>query len=124
MIQTKRVYDLPSSSDGARFLVDRLWPRGMKKEALKVDAWLKDAAPSNELRKWSHHDPARWPEFRKRYAAELAAHPQAWKPLLERAVEGTITLLYSAHDDQRNNAVALKLFLEAKLRRDDRNTQP
>ena len=124
MIQTKRVYDLPSSSDGARFLVDRLWPRGMKKEALKMDAWLKDAAPSNELRKWSHHDPARWPEFRKRYAAELAAHPQAWKPLLERAVEGTITLLYSAHDDQRNNAVALKLFLEAKLRRDDRNTQP
>jgi uncharacterized protein YeaO (DUF488 family) len=117
VILTKRAYDPPSASDGPRFLVDRLWPRGMKKEALKMDAWLKDLAPSDELRKWSHHDPERWPEFRKRYAAELAAHPECWKPLLDRATEGTVTLLYSAHDTERNNAIALKLFLEAKLKR-------
>ena len=117
MIQTKRVYDPPSASDGARFLVDRLWPRGMKKEALQMDAWLKGIAPSDELRKWSHHDPARWPEFRKRYAAELALRPDIWKPLLDRAARQAVTLLYSAQDTERNNAVALKLFLEAKLKR-------
>jgi uncharacterized protein YeaO (DUF488 family) len=117
VIQTKRVYDPPSASDGARFLVDRLWPRGMKKEALKMDAWLKEIAPSDELRKWSHHDPARWPEFRKRYAAELAQHPDIWKPVLDRAAQQAVTLLYSAQDTERNNAVALKLFLEAKLKR-------
>jgi uncharacterized protein YeaO (DUF488 family) len=117
VIQTKRVYDPPSASDGTRFLVDRLWPRGMKKESLQMDAWLKDVAPSDELRRWSHHDPAKWPEFRKRYAAELAQHPEAWKHLLDLAAQQTITLLYSAHDTEHNNAAALKSFLDAKLRR-------
>jgi len=117
VIQTKRVYDPPSPSDGARFLVDRLWPRGMKKETLKMDGWLKEIAPSDALRKWSHHDPAKWAEFRKRYAAELAGQPTVWHPLLDRAAQETVTLLYSAHDTERNNAVALKSFLETKLRR-------
>ena len=117
MIRTKRVYDAASSSDGVRILVERLWPRGMKKAALKMDAWLKEVAPSDDLRRWFSHDPEKWAEFRKRYAAELAARPEAWKALLEQAARHNLTLLYSAHDTEHNNAVALKSFLETKLKR-------
>jgi uncharacterized protein YeaO (DUF488 family) len=117
MIKLKRVYDLPSPSDGARFLVERLWPRGIKKTALKVDAWLKDAAPSTELRKWFGHDPKKWSEFRRRYFTELRANRDAFEPILEAAQQGSVTLLYSSHETEHNNAVALKEFLETKLKR-------
>ena len=116
MIQIKRVYEAAEKKDGERFLVDRLWPRGIKKENLDAKAWLKDVAPSNELRNWYHHEPARWTEFRKRYFAELKESPQAWQPLLEAARRGTITLLYSAKNTEDNNAVALKEFLAKRSR--------
>ena len=115
-IRLKRVYDAPEATDGARFLVERLWPRGIKKQNLKMEAWLKDVAPSAELRKWFSHDPEKWAEFQKRYAAELAQNPDAWKPLVERARRGRVTLLFSSHDTEHNNAVALKQFLDAKLK--------
>jgi uncharacterized protein YeaO (DUF488 family) len=115
MIQLKRAYEKPNESDGRRFLVERLWPRGVKKTSLPLEAWLKDVAPSTELRKWFSHDPARWNEFRKRYFAELEKAPEAWQPLVEAARKGTITLIYSSHDEEHNNAVALKDFLTAKL---------
>jgi len=110
----KRVYDPPAATDGARLLVERLWPRGVKKEALKLDAWLRDAAPSTELRKWFAHDPKKWPEFQRRYRAELAAHPEAWADILRAAQEGPVTLLFSSHDTEHNNVVALRDFLAAK----------
>jgi uncharacterized protein YeaO (DUF488 family) len=116
MIRVKRTYDPVESIDGARFLVDRLWPRGIKKEALKIQAWLKDAAPSNELRHWYHHDMEQWDAFRKRYFAELEASREAWLPLLEAARRETVTLLYASKNTEQNNAVALKKFLEKKLR--------
>lgn len=115
MIKVKRVYEPPAPDDGRRFLVDRLWPRGMKKEALQLDDWWKEVAPSDELRQWFGHDPARWEEFRRRYFAELEAKPAAWQPLLEAARAGDVTLLFSARDEEHNNAVALKAFLEARL---------
>ncbi|MFP2959858.1 DUF488 domain-containing protein [Myxococcus sp. 1LA] len=111
-IRCKRAYEAASRADGRRFLVDRLWPRGVRKTELPLEAWLKDAAPSPELRKWFAHDPARWPEFRRRYAAELAANPAVWQPLLDAARQGTVTLVYSAHDTEHNNAAALQQFLE------------
>lgn len=114
MIQVKRVYDPYDQSDGSRFLVDRLWPRGVKKEALQLDGWLKDVAPSEALRRWFAHDPARWEEFQRRYRAELDARPEAWRPLVEAARRGTVTLLYSARNAERNNAVALKAYLEER----------
>ena len=114
-IFVKRVYDPPAPGDGRRFLVDRLWPRGVKKEALKLDGWLKEVAPSDELRRWFGHDPAKWEEFQRRYFAELEAKPEAWRPLLEAARQGTVTLLFGARDEAHNNAVALKAFLERKF---------
>lgn len=116
MIRIKRVYEAASSQDGARFLVDRLWPRGVKKSDLAIQAWLKDVSPSTELRHWYGHDPAKWTEFRKRYAEELQVHPAAWQPLLDAAQRGTITLLYSSREPEINNAAALKEFLEHHLR--------
>ncbi len=116
MIKTKRVYEGFEKSDGARFLVERLWPRGMKKEALKMDAWLKDAAPSAALRNWFGHDPLKWDEFQKRYHEELKANPDAWKPILEAAEKGDVTLLYSAHDTEHNNALTLAAFLKKRLK--------
>lgn len=116
MIQLKRVYEPAGKNDGARILVERLWPRGIKKENLKLDDWLKDVAPSPELRKWFAHDPVKWPEFQKRYYGELKEHPEAWRPLVSNARRGRVTLLYSSHDAEHNNAVALKKFIEAKLR--------
>ena len=117
MIQVKRAYEKAGKTDGKRFLVDRLWPRGVKKEALAIAAWLKDVAPSTELREWYGHEPARWDEFRKRYFAELKAEPDAWEPLVDAARKGTITLVYSSKELEINNAVALKEFLEAKLKK-------
>lgn len=112
MIQIKRAYDPPAKTDGTRILVERLWPRGLKKEALKLDAWLKAVAPSTELRKWFNHDPARWPEFQRRYRAELDQHPEAWQPILDAAKKGEVTLLFSSHDAEHNKVVALKAYLE------------
>lgn len=116
MIHLKRAYDPPEASDGARFLVERLWPRGIKKTSLPIESWLKDAGPSTELRKWFSHDPAKWDEFRRRYFEELAANPDAWEPVLQAARRGTVTLIYSSHDTEHNNAVALQEFLNKRLR--------
>jgi uncharacterized protein YeaO (DUF488 family) len=114
MIQVKRVYEPAERGDGARFLVERLWPRGIKKEKLKMEGWQKEAAPSNELRKWFGHDPAKWKEFQRRYEAELKQRPESWQPLLAAARKGTLTLLFSARDMEDNNAVALKNFLDRR----------
>jgi uncharacterized protein YeaO (DUF488 family) len=115
-IQIKRVYDPSAEEDGARFLVERLWPRGMKKEALHMREWCKNVAPSGDLRRWYDHDPAKWKEFIQLYRLELADNPVACQPLLDAAAEGNITLLYSAHDTEHNSAVALKSYLEDRLR--------
>jgi len=116
MVQVKRAYEQSSKDDGERFLVERLWPRGVKKENLRVEAWLKDVAPSSELRQWFEHDPAKWDEFRRRYFRELEKHSEAWQPLLARASRGRVTLVYSAHDTEHNTAIALKEFLEHKIK--------
>lgn len=99
-----------------RVLVDRLWPRGLSKDAARVDLWLKDIAPSDALRKWYGHDPARWDEFRRRYFAELEAHRERLEELKERARRGRVTLLFGARDEARNNAVALRQYLESGRR--------
>jgi uncharacterized protein YeaO (DUF488 family) len=117
MIQLKRVYEPHAATDGTRILIERLWPRGIAKVALEMDAWLKDAAPSTELRRWFNHDPERWAEFKRRYHSELKAHPEAWAPLITKARRGRVTLLYSAHDAEHNNAVVLRDFLNAKLKK-------
>jgi uncharacterized protein YeaO (DUF488 family) len=114
MIRTQRAYEPADPEDGPRILVDRLWPRGIAKKSLRLDSWNKDVAPSNELRKWFNHDPARWDEFRKRYFAELDNNPASWNPLVKLARSGNVTLLYGAKDDQYNNAEALKDYLESK----------
>lgn len=108
----KRAYDEPTARDGARYLIDRLWPRGVTKASLKLDGWLKDAGPSTELRRWFNHGPKKWSEFRKRYFAELDQNPDAWKPLLGAARKGPVTLVYSAHDPEHNNAAALAGYLK------------
>lgn len=115
MIRLKRAYEAPGPEDGRRYLVDRLWPRGVKKEALQLDGWLKEVAPSNELRRWFGHDPARWEEFQQRYAAELDAQPQNWQPLLAAARAGDLTLVYAARDEAHNDAVVLRGYLMQKL---------
>ena len=115
MIRIKRVYDAETSNDGARFLVERLWPRGIKKENLVLEAWLKDAAPSADLRRWFRHDPKKWEEFQRRYQAELETNPNAWKPLVEAAELGDVTLIYSARDTEHNNAIVLMSFLEKHM---------
>jgi uncharacterized protein YeaO (DUF488 family) len=109
----KRVYDEATEEDGARFLVERLWPRGIRKTGLRLDAWLKDVAPSTALRRWFSHDPNKWPEFQQRYFAELDSHPEACGPIRSAARHGRVTLLYSSHDTEHNNAVALKKYLNA-----------
>jgi uncharacterized protein YeaO (DUF488 family) len=115
IVKVKRVYESIQRSDGTRFLVERLWPRGMKKEQLKLDAWLKDVAPSDSLRRWFGHDPFKWNQFQKKYRAELSDNPDAWKPILEAAKRGRVTLLYSSRDIEHNNALVLKSFLEERL---------
>ena len=124
MIQMKRAYDKPDDSDGERFLVDRLWPRGVTKAALAVVAWVKDVSPSTELRNWYGHDPAKWNEFRKRYFRDLEKAPAAWEPLLEAARKGAITLVYSSKETELNNAAALREFLEAKLKAGSPKSRP
>jgi uncharacterized protein YeaO (DUF488 family) len=114
-IVVKRVYEPAAKADGYRVLVDRLWPRGLKKEAVSLDLWAKELAPSAVLRKWFDHDPARWDGFRHRYATELDALAEHWRPLAERAARHTVTLLYGARDEEHNNALALKTYLDSWL---------
>lgn len=116
-IQIARVYDTPGKNKSACFFVERLWPRGIKKSALAGDVWLKDAAPTAELRKWFGHSPERWKEFQKRYHAELRANPKAWKPILDAARRGKVTLLYSARDREHNAGLVLQKFLSARVSR-------
>ena len=110
-LAVKRAYAPPAPEDGTRVLVDRLWPRGLAKAQAKIDHWLKDVAPSGELRRWFGHDPGRWEEFRERYAAELAVEPERLRPLRELMRHGPLTLLFSARDEAHNNAVALREIL-------------
>ena len=117
MITLKRAYDAASAEDGTRFLVERLWPRGVSKATLRVEAWLKDAAPSTELRKWFNHDPDKWDEFRRLYGRELDACPEGWQPIVSAARRGPVTLVYSSHDTAHNNAVALQEYLTERSRR-------
>jgi uncharacterized protein YeaO (DUF488 family) len=112
MIKVKRAYDEVSDDDGYRILVGRLWPRGVTKERAALDLWLKDVAPSTELRKWFGHDPKKWEEFSRRYWKELESKPQDINILKQKIKEGPVTLIYSAHDTDHNAAVALKEFLE------------
>jgi uncharacterized protein YeaO (DUF488 family) len=110
-LRTKRIYDRPSADDGTRVLVDRIWPRGVAKEAAAIDLWLKDIAPSTALRKWFGHAPERWPEFQQRYRAELDANQEAVAVLRKLAGEGTVTLLYAARDTDHNNAEVIEAYL-------------
>ncbi len=114
MIQLKRVYEKPARTDGLRVLVERLWPRGISKERAAVDLWLKEVAPSAELRQWFAHDPAKWPEFQRRYRAELRDNKEAVRTLKQKARQGAVTLVYAARDEEHNGALALKRFLEGK----------
>jgi uncharacterized protein YeaO (DUF488 family) len=113
MIKIKRIYDIASSKDGKRILVDRLWPRGIKKDEARIDEWLKDIAPSNELRQWFSHDPSKWKEFKKRYKEELQNKSEMLDRISEMARTGTITLLFAAKDIEHNNAVVLQEILGA-----------
>lgn len=115
MIKLKRVYESMGNDDGKKFLVERLWPRGVKKTVLADAVWLKDVAPSTELRKWFAHDPKKWEEFQRRYRVELKEHQPVLELILEAARRGTVTLLYSSHDTDNNNAVVLRDYLQRKL---------
>ena len=115
VIQTRRVYAPALAGEGTCVLVDRLWPRGMKKEDAPFQLWIKDVAPSNTLRQWFGHAPERWPEFRKQYETELSANLSALQPLLDIARQGPLTLLYAAHDESHNNAVVLAEYLQHLL---------
>ena len=114
-IMTRRVYEPPSPEDGTRVLVDRIWPRGLSKERASIDLWLKEIAPSTALRKWYGHEPERWPEFRKRYQAELAGNKAELEELIGFARKGALTLLYAAHDGERSNAEVLKEYLVRRV---------
>jgi len=113
-IRIKRAYEEPDREDGTRILVDRLWPRGLTKEKARIDLWLKDVAPSTELRKWFAHDPAKWAEFRSRYQEELRRNEEQVSILRKEAAKGTVTLVYGARDQQHNEAVILQRLLTAK----------
>jgi len=114
-IRVKRVYDRASKEDGTRILVDRLWPRGIRKKDASIDIWLKDIAPSNELRKWFNHDPDKWEQFKSRYFSELDQKAEVVNQIKGRVQEDTLTLVYSASDTKHNNAIALKEYLESLL---------
>ncbi|HMD54256.1 MAG TPA: DUF488 family protein [Phycisphaerae bacterium] len=114
-IQIKRAYDAAAPGDGRRFLVDHLWPRGIKKEKLKIESWLRSVSPSDKLRNWFKHDPEKWSEFQRRYHAELDKKPETWQPLVQAAKTGAVTLVFGARDVEHNNAVALKAYLDKKI---------
>jgi len=116
MIKLKRAYDRASRDDGVRYLVERLWPRGIKKTELELDGWLKEVAPSPGLRKWFGHDPEKWPQFRQRYFTELKAHEESLGPLRKAARRGPVTLVFSSHDTEHNAAVALRDYLKTQVR--------
>ena len=118
MIKLKRIYEKPLKEDGFRILVERLWPRGFTKGRAAINLWLKDIAPSSELRKWFGHDPARWEEFRNRYWAELTEKKELSASLKQKSKQGTVTLIYSSSDEKHNSAVALKMFLETTVNLD------
>jgi uncharacterized protein YeaO (DUF488 family) len=113
MLKIKRVYEAVDEADGHRILVDRLWPRGIRKSALRIDGWIKDVAPSTELREWFNHERGKWNEFLGRYFSELEGRPDAWGPILDSHRHGTVTLLYSAKEAEFNHAVALVAFLKS-----------
>jgi uncharacterized protein YeaO (DUF488 family) len=113
-IRIKRAYEEPDREDGTRILVDRLWPRGLTKEKARIDLWLKDVAPSTELRKWFAHDPGKWEEFRSRYLEELKRNKEQLSLLRQEAAKGTVTLVFGAKDQQHNEAVILQRLLVAK----------
>jgi len=117
-IEIKRVYDPPAEIDGERLLADRLWPRGLRKEAAHLSAWLKDLAPSDELRRWFAHDPSRWPEFQERYRVELRAPDKEnlIRQVAQKARQGKVTLVFAARDSSHNNAIVLKAVLEHYLK--------
>jgi uncharacterized protein YeaO (DUF488 family) len=115
MIKTKRAYEPSAPDDGPRYLVDRLWPRGVKKEALELAGWLKEISPSDDLRREFHHEPEKWDEFRRGYFAELDARRDDLQPIRDAAQHGDVTLVYAARDEEHNNAVALKEYLERNL---------
>ncbi len=115
-VAIKRVYEPAAAADGRRILVDRLWPRGLTKEKAAVDLWLKEVAPSDELRKWFGHDPQKWSEFQRRYRAELDSNEEAVQTLKQAIGKGPATLVYGAHDEQHNQAVALRDWLTASKR--------
>ena len=117
MLRVKRVYEPRAKADGQRILVDRLWPRGLSKRKAAVDEWLKEIAPSTELRRWFDHDPRKWPEFQKRYRHELRAHNDVLKAIVDRATRGTVTLLYGARDEAHNDAVVLAAVLRRRITR-------
>lgn len=114
-ISVKRAYEAPITDDGTRILVDRLWPRGLRKTDAAIDLWIKDIAPSTGLRKWFGHDPARWQEFRQRYAEEIQQHPEKLDELRTRAKAGRVTLVFAAHDEAHNNAVVLRDVLLGRV---------
>lgn len=116
MLRLKRAYEQPTPADGQRILVERLWPRGLTKAQVALDLWLKDVAPSPELRKWFSHDPAKWKQFKQRYWKELYEHREAVALLRQKIKDGPVTLIYSAKDETHNAAVALKEYLERRKR--------
>jgi uncharacterized protein YeaO (DUF488 family) len=116
MIKIKRIYEMPTQDDGFRILVDRLWPRGLSKDKAKVDLWLKEIAPSNDLRKWYAHDPKKWFEFKQRYFKELDPKKELVDRILKKIKEGKVTLLFGAREEKFNNAVALKEYIETKIK--------
>ena len=118
-IQIKRAYEKPAARDGTRILVDRLWPRGLTKEAARVDLWVKELSPSHELRRWYRHEPAKWEEFKRRYFAELSAKPAAVSALMEHISRGPITFLFGSKETKLNNAVALREYVDSRQARPD-----
>ncbi len=110
----KRVYEEPTEADGVRILVDRLWPRGLSKERARVDVWLKEIAPTTELRKWFNHEPAKWPEFKKRYRSEMSKNTEALAALKRYLANGKVTILYGAKDEDHNEAVVIRQYLSGK----------
>jgi uncharacterized protein YeaO (DUF488 family) len=115
MVKIKRVYEPPARDDGKRILIDRLWPRGLKKEDSRIDQWMKEVAPSNELRKWFNHDPDKWTEFKKRFFAELQGRRGKVEEIVNLARKGTVTLLFGSKEERFNNAVALKEYIEVEI---------